>query len=322
MEMTQNGYDFVIGIDVSKAKLDVAAGSQGTVETIGNDVPAIKQWIQKHITLQTSTLVVVEATGGYESLLVDSLHASSIAIAVVNPRRVREFAKGVGWDAKTDLIDAKVIAWYGEVVGPKPSIAKTKAERELAALVVRRRQLLKMINMENNRLGQAPLSISKFIRQSLKGLKKQVETLDKLIAEGVEKDTAAKPKVEIMQSVKGLGQVTISTFITELPELGQLNRGQIAKLVGVAPINHDSGKHQGKRKTIAGRSSVRRVLYMAALVATRHNPPIKAFYQRLLAKGKPKKLALVATMRKLLTIVNTLIKRNELWKNATPSPIA
>lgn len=155
----------------------------------------------------------------------------------------------------------------------------------MAALVVRRRQLLKMINMENNRLGQALQSVEKFIRESLKALKK----LDKLIAEGVEQNTATKPKVEIMQSVKGFGAVTISTFVTQLPELGKLNRGQIAKLVGLAPINHDSGQYQGKRRTIAGRSSVRRVLYMATLVATRHNPTIKAFYQRLLGKGKPKK---------------------------------
>ena len=147
----------------------------------------------------------------------------------------------------------------------------------------------------------------------LKSLKKQVITLDQLIAKLVESNSANARKVEIMQSIKGIGPVATSTFVAELPELGELNRGQIAKLVGVAPINHDSGQHLGKRKTIAGRSSVRRVLYMSALVATRHNPRIKAFYQRLLASGKPKKLALVAAMRKLLTILNTLIKRNELW---------
>ena len=167
MEMTQNGYEFVVGIDVSKAKLDAATGSQGTVETIDYDLSSIKKWLEKHIADQASTLVVVEATGGYERVLVEILQASSIAVAVVNPRRVREFAKGVGWDAKTDPIDAKVIAWYGEVVGPKPSIAKTKAEKELTALVVRRRQLLKMTNMENNRLGQAPQSVVKFIRESI-----------------------------------------------------------------------------------------------------------------------------------------------------------
>lgn len=261
----------------------------------------------------------MEATGGYENLLVDMLHESKIAIAVVNPRRIRDFAKGVGWDAKTDPIDAKLIAYYGEVVEPKPSVAKSPQEKELTALVVRRRQLLKMITMESNRLGQAAASIAKFIKASLKSMKTQVKTLDQLIAKSVEESAANARKVEIMTSVKGVGPVAISTFIAELPELGELNRGQIAKLVGVAPINHDSGQHQGKRKTGAGRSSVRRVLYMSALVATRYNPRIKAFYQRLLAVGKPKKLALVAAMRKLLTILNMLIKRDELWTDPATS---
>lgn len=313
MEMTQNAYQSFVGIDVSKAKLDVALSPQGTVETIENKTSTIKDLINRCIVNLGDTLVVVEATGGYESLVVDCLHSAKIAVAVVNPRRVRDFAKGVGWDAKTDPIDAKLIAYYGEVVGPKPSVAKSKAEKDLTALVIRRRQLLKMITMESNRLGQAPQAVAGFIKESLKSMKKQVKTLDQLISKGVLADAASKAKVEIMQSVKGIGPVAISTFITELPELGMLSRGQIAKLVGVAPINHDSGKHQGKRKTGAGRSSVRRVLYMAALVAARHNPRIRVFYQRLLAAGKPKKLALVAAMRKLLTILNTLIKRNEPW---------
>ena len=313
MEMTQNAYQSFVGIDVSKAKLDVALSPQGTVETIENKTTTIRDLINRRIANLGDTLVVVEATGGYESLVVDCLHSAKIAVAVVNPQRVRDFAKGVGWDAKTDPIDAKLIAYYGEVVGPKPSVAKSRAEKDLTALVIRRRQLLKMITMESNRLGQASQAVAGFIKESLKSMKKQVETLDHLISKGVHADAASKAKVEIMQSVKGIGPVAISTFITELPELGMLSRGQIAKLVGVAPINHDSGKHQGKRKTGAGRSSVRRVLYMSALVATRHNPRIRVFYQRLLAAGKPKKLALVAAMRKLLTILNTLIKRNEQW---------
>ena len=236
---------------------------------------------------------------------------------MVNPRRVRDFAKGIGFDAKTDSIDAKLIARYGEVVQPKAAQPKTKAEKELAALVVRRRQLLKMIGMEKNRLGQSLPAVAKFIKASLRALKKQVKTLDEMIAKAVENEKTSTRKVEIMRSAKGMGPVTISTFVAELPELGELNRGQIAKLVGVAPINDDSGQHTGKRKTIAGRSSVRRVLYMATLVATRYNKRIKVFYQRLLANGKPKKLALVAAMRKLLTIINTLIKRNELWVEPT-----
>lgn len=313
MKMIQDGYKFVIGVDVSKAKLDFANGSQAIPETIANDRAAIKNLIATQLTQRQQTLVVVEATGGYETLLVESLQAASVAVAVVNPRRVRDFAKGIGFDAKTDSIDAKLIARYGEVVQPKAAQARTKSEKELAALVARRRQLLKMISMENNRLGQSIPAAAEFIKESLNAMKKQVETIDQLIAQAVENEKTSTRKVEIMRSVKGMGPVAISTLIAELPELGQLNRGQIAKLVGVAPINNDSGQHQGKRKTLAGRSSVRRVLYMAALTATRHNTRIKAFYQRLLAEGKPKKLALVAAMRKLLTIINTLIKRDELW---------
>ena len=198
---------------------------------------------------------------------------------------------------------------------PNPAKPKTAAQKKLAALVTRRRQLLKMINMENNRLGQSIPIATKFIKQTIRVLKKQLKTLDQEIAKAVESEKASSRKVEIMRSVKGMGPVAISTFVAELPELGELTRGQIAKLVGVAPINNDSGLHKGERKTLPGRSSVRRVLYMAALVATQHNQRIKPFYQRLLAKGKPKKLALVAAVRKLLTIINSLIKRDELWSD-------
>lgn len=313
MEMIQCDFNLVIGVDVSKDKLDLAKGSQGNPETVANTRVSINRLITEIGKQQTETLVVAEATGGYERLLVELLHKASIPVAVVNPRRVRNFASGIGLDAKTDPIDAKVIARYGEVVSLKPALPKSKTEKELAALVARRRQLLKMINMENNRLGQSIPVATKLIKEMLKALKTQLKTLDQQIAKAVANEQTAFRKVEIMRSVKGMGPVAISTFVAELPELGELTRGQIAKLVGVAPINDDSGQHQGKRKTFAGRSSVRRVLYMAALVATRHNRRIKSFYQRLLANGKPKKLALVAAMRKLLTIINSLIKRDELW---------
>ena len=181
-------------------------------------------------------------------------------------------------------------------------------------MVTRRRQLLGLITQENNHLQQTrDTEIQEFIRQSLERLKKQVKEIDGRIAKSVSADKQNAPKIEILQSVKGVGKVTVSTFITELPELGELNRGQISKLVGVAPLNQDSAKKKGQRVTSGGRSSVRRVLYMATLVATRFNPQIKVFYVRLLAKGKPKKLALVAAMRKLLTILNRLIKKDELW---------
>jgi len=312
--MTQEGDLLVLGVDVSKAKLDLSWGSEGPLETIENTAQAITGHLIAKIEDPEKTLVVMEGTGGYESLLVDLLHQAKLSLAVVNPRRVRDFAKGIGWDAKTDPIDAKLIAYYGEVVQPKRQVAKTASEKKLEALVTRRRQLLGLINQENNRLQQtSDKEIQQLIRQSLKTLKRQVQKIDGLISQCVATDEKNARKIEILQSVKGVGMVSVSTLVAELPELGELNRGQIAKLVGVAPMNNDSGQKSGKRQTSGGRSSVRRVLYMATLVATRFNPRIKEFYVRLLAKGKPKKLALVAAMRKLLTILNTLIKKDELW---------
>jgi transposase len=320
MEMTQNGYSLVIGIDVSKEKLDLAWGTNGKAETIRYTSSQIAQLLINKIEDRENTLIVMEATGGYESSLVDLLHDANLALAVVNPRRVRDFAKGIGLDAKTDAIDAKVIAHYGEVVKPKEHVAKTDSEKMLEALVTRRRQLLDLTNQESNRLKQTrEKEIQKLIRQSINSLEKQTKTVDRLISKAVADDQQNARKIEILQSVKGVGMVTVSTILAELPELGMLNRGQIAKLVGVAPMNDDSGKKTGKRKTSGGRSSVRRVLYMATLVATRFNPKIKVFYTRLLSQGKPKKVALVAAMRKLLTILNTLIKNDELWTAPQPS---
>ena len=304
----------VIGVDVSKAKLDLAWGSNGPTETIANTDQAITRDLIAKIKAPVNTLIVMEGTGGYESSLVDLLHQSNLTLAVVNPRRVRDFAKGIGWDAKTDPIDAKLIAYYGEVVKPRFHVAKTDQEKNLEALVTRRRQLLGLINQENNRLHQTrDQKIQQLIRETLETLKKQIEEIDQRISRTIAVDEKNARKIEILQSAKGVGAVTVSTLVAELPELGELNRGQIAKLVGVAPLNDDSGQQTRKRKTIGGRGSVRRVLYMATLVATRFNPRIKKFYIRLLAKGKPKKLALVAAMRKLLTILNTLIKKDELW---------
>lgn len=313
MKMAQKDW-FVLGVDVSQVKLDIAWGSNGPLETIENTAKAITRDLIAKIKNPAKTLIVMEGTGGYESCLLDLLHQSNLALAVVNPRRVRDFAKGIGWDAKTDPIDAKLIARYGEVVKPKPQVAKTASEKKLEALVTRRRQLLGLINQENNRLQQTrDQEVQEFIRQSLKALKKQVQEIDSRISRSVAGDEKNARKIEILQSVKGVGAVSVSTLVAELPELGTLNRGQIAKLVGVAPMNNDSGQKAGKRKTSGGRGSVRRVLYMATLVATRFNTRIKGFYIRLLAQGKPKKLALVAAMRKLLTILNTLIKKDELW---------
>jgi transposase len=262
-------------------------------------------------------LVAMEATGGYELLLKTCLAKHGIDSTVLNPRQVRDFAKGIGLDAKTDAIDAHVISKFASVVEAKAMPMASDHEQKHSALVTRRCQLLVLINQENNRLKQAwDDDVKKSIQEVLESLKKQMKTVDSQLTKMLEKDTANERTIEILQSVKGIGPVTISTFIADLPELGKLNRGEVAKLVGVAPINRDSGKKSGKRFIGGGRDHLRRVLYMATIVAIRHNETIKRFYQRLKAKGKESKVAIVACMRKLLTIVNLLIKNNEVWKNA------
>ena len=307
-------FSLFLGVDVSKAKLDFVFADDPHTRSIENTAEQIVGELIGRIEQPQSTIVVLEATGGYEERLVTLLHQHHIAVAVVNPRRVRDFASGIGKDAKTDPIDAQVLAFYGQVVKPAAQAAKSDEEKKLQSLVERRRQLLDLINQENNRLQQtADSEIRGYLQQSLETLKKQVKTIDERLAQCVHEDTANARKIEILESVKGVGPVAVSTFLAELPELGALNRGEIAKLVGVAPMNHDSGQTAGRRTTQGGRSYVRRVLYMATLVATRFNPTIKTFYQRLLKAGKPKKVALTAAMRKLLTILNTLIKNNELW---------
>lgn len=306
----------VVGVDISKAKLDVAFPNGETSQIDYTD-----EMISEKVIARIDghpTIVVMEATGGYEEPLVKLLHQHKIALAVVNPRRVRDFAKAIGQDAKTDPIDAKVIAYYGQVVKPAPHLAKSNSEEKLNALVERRRQLLHLIDQEKNRLQQTyDMEIKNYLRESIESLKKQLKTIDERLATCIQEDVKNQRKIEIMNSVKGVGTVTIGTLLAKLPELGNLNRGQIAKLVGVAPINNDTGQSSRRRKTFGGRSAVRRVLYMATLVATRFNPRIKSYYQRLLASGKEKKVAIVAAMRKMLIILNTLIKKDELWL-ATP----
>lgn len=319
MMKSQGPFSQVVGVDVSKDKLDFAFDDDTQTSTLKNTKEQIVKELIGRVKNPKSTIAVMEATGGYEERLVTLLHEHKIALAVVNPRRVRDFADGIGRDAKTDPLDAQVIAFYGRVVKPEPQVAKSEEEKKLKSLVERRRQLLDLINQESNRLGQTTdREIRGYIEESLETLKKQVQVVDQRLAKCVEANHENTRKVDILRSVKGLGPVSISTFLAELPELGQLNRGQIAKLVGVAPMNRDSGKKSGRRRTFGGRSCVRRVLYMATLVATQFNPRIKTFYQHLLSEGKPKKVALTAAMRKLLTIVNTLIKNDELW-NATPN---
>ena len=317
--MTKADYPFqcFVGVDVSKAKLDVASSNHRSCQTIDNNKTSIVKKLISGLKEPGKTLVVMEATGGYERILVDALHQHGISLAVVNPKRIRDFAKGIGQDAKTDLIDAQIIAQYGELVRPEPKAAQSEHQQKMKVLVDRRRQLLDLINQENNRLQQTyDQEIKELIKESLETLKKQVKTIDERLKSLIQSDRANQRKIQIMESVKGIGPVVTATLLCDLQELGELNRNQIAKLVGVAPINKDSGKSSRKRKTFAGRSYVRKVLYMATIVAARHNKKIRAFYQRLVSQGKPKKLAITAAMRKLITILNSLIKKNELWQEA------
>jgi transposase len=302
------------GVDVSKDTLEFAMGRSGGTATVSNNAESIASELIEVLTNRESVIVVVEATGGYEQLLLSLLHEHNVAVAVVNPRRVRDFAKGIGQDAKTDPIDARTLAFYGEVVQPAAQAAQADDDRKLKALVERRRQLLGLINQEENRLAQTRDSeIRDFIKETLDTLKKQLKAIDGRTAQALKLNTEHARRVEILMSVKGLGPVTVATLIAHLPELGNLNRKEVAKLVGVAPVNHDSGTFTGRRRTMGGRSYVRRVLYMATLVATRFNSPIRTFYQRLLKAGKEKKVALVAAMRKLVTTLNVLIRTDELW---------
>jgi transposase len=316
MSKKQRNFSNVIGVDVAKAKLDVDIGGGDHTFVIKNNKAQIVEKLIGSIDDHASTIVVMEATGGYENRLVKLLHEHNIPLAVVNPRRVRDFANGVGIDAKTDPIDAGVIAFYGTVVKPEPQRVKSDEDHKLRALVERRKQLQGLINQENNRLQQTSDSeIKEYIKESLKTLENQFDTVTKRLKKCVASDTENARKVEILDSVKGVGPVTVSTILAELPELGELTGAQIAKLVGVAPMNRDSGQKTGRRRTFGGWSNMRRVLYMATLVATRCNDTIKTFYRRLVDAGKPKKVALIAAMRKLLTILNTIIKKDELWQD-------
>jgi transposase len=304
-----------VGVDVSKSRLDVYRPDTKASLQLDNSQEDIGKFCKQLKRKKKRTIVVMEATGGYERLLVHQLALHDVEASVVNPRRVRDFAKGIGFDAKTDPIDAEVISRYGAVVQPTPVLMKSDQEQRHEALVNRRNQLLELQNQEQNRLKQSwDEDAKESIGVVLDCLKKQLKKLDSELAKMLKTDKANARLIEILDSIKCVGPVLISTLITGLPELGKLNRGQIAKLVGVAPINRDSGKKSGKRYIGGGRNKVRRVLYMAALVGIRHNPVIKAYYAHLKSKGKESKVAIVACMRKLLSMMNVMVRRDELWR--------
>jgi transposase len=301
-----------IGIDVSKQQLDVACRPAGTTFSNENTETGITTLI-KHLQEQSPLLVVLEATGGLERPLVMALVAAQLPVVVVNPRQVRDFARSTGQLAKTDRIDAQVIAHFGEAIKPEVRPLPDELTQQLDALITRRRQLVQMLASERNHLFSTPAPIQKSVKEHIQQLEELIKKIDQDLDQMITKSPIWKTKDDLFQSVSGVGPVLSRTLLAELPELGRLSRQEIAKLVGVAPLNNDSGKHRGKRRCWGGRAAVRTTLYMAALSATRHNQVIKEFYQRLLAKGKLKKVALVACMRKLLTILNAMAKSNLPW---------
>jgi transposase len=313
-----------IGIDVSKATLAVAIHPSGEAWTSETTPVAIEALVARLVAL-APRIIVVEATGGYERAIVASCAAAGLPITVVNPRQVRAYAQAVGRTAKTDPIDAELLAEFGARIQPPIRPLADAATQALAALVTRRRQLLDMIGMERSRLEQAPATgaVTRDLRNHIRWLERCLTEVDDDIGTAIQASPVWRVQEDLLRSVPGIGPVTARTLLAELPELGRLDRRAIAALVGVAPFNCDSGQRRGQRHIWGGRASVRATLYMAALVASRHNPALAAFYQRLVALGKPKKVALVATMRKLLTIVNALLKHQTPWQVAsTPGSTA
>ena len=305
-----------VGIDVAKDMIEAAVGPNGPTLSYGNNGDGFDELLKKLAAHQVG-LVVMEATGGLESAVACALQAAGYAVAVINPRQARDFARAMGQLAKTDRIDACILAQLAQVLERHPERNKfikpqaTTEQQVLAALVARRRQLIAMLVSERNRLAQAHPLAKKSINKIVKVLVKELERIDHDMASQVRSNFADLSG--LLDSVKGVGPTTLSTLIAELPELGQLTRREVSALVGVAPLNRDSGAMRGRRTIFGGRGSVRQALYMAALVAAHHNPTIKVFYNRLVAAGKPKKVALVACMRKLLTILNAIVKAGKPW---------
>ncbi len=300
----------VVGIDISKDSLDVAVHASDTQWVFPNDRTGISKLCKKLVSLKPS-LVVFEATGGYEMALYLALDEAGLPAAPVNARQVRDFARSTGKLAKTDSLDARVIAHFGFAIQPAPH--PVPDTQELKEVQARRIQLIEMITAETNRLRGAPKALKRRIEVHIAFLKSELDGIDSELEEMIQKDPAWSEKDNLLQSTPGIGPTTSAALIAQLPELGTLDRKKIAALVGVAPLNHDSGTFHGRRMVWGGRSNVRAALYMATLVATRYNPVIRQFYLRLCAAGKKKKVALTACMRKLLTILNSMLKYHVPW---------
>lgn len=307
--------EIFVGIDVSKHQLDVAVRPSGERWSTPNAPETFEAFIQR-VKALSPTLIVLEATGGLEATVVAELTQAGLAVAVVNPKRVREFARASGQFAKTDQLDAHVLAHFAEAIRPPVRPLPTADSDRLAALVTRRRQVIDMLTAERNRQHTAPGAMRERIARHIAWLAEELQTLDDELRQFIDQHPTWHATDDLLQSAPGVGPVTAMTLVADLPELGHLDRQAIAALVGVAPMNRDSGPKRGKRRTQGGRAQVRSVLYMAALSASRCNPVIRAFYANLIQRGKEHKVALTACMRKLLVILNTMVKNQEPWRRS------
>lgn len=303
-----------VGIDVAKEHLDIALRPGGEHWTIANEENEVGELASKLLELKP-VLVIMEATGGFEIPVASVLATAGLPVAVVNPRNVREFAKATGKLAKTDTLDAHVLAHFAEAIHPEARFLSDEQAQQLQALVTRRRQVLEMLVAEKNRIKISHKKVQKRLQEHITWLKQELQDLDKELGQAIRESPIWREKDDLLQSVPGVGPISSSVLLAGLPELGKLDRKKIAALVGVAPLNRDSGGFHGKRSIWGGRAQVRSVLYMAALSAVRFNPVIKQFYQRLISAGKKAKVALTACMRKLLTILNAIIRSGKPWIN-------
>jgi transposase len=309
------------GVDVSKERLEVCVlRSRGAKEGdvtfgVSND-PAGTQTLLARLAKERPALVILEATGGFQRPVAAALAAAGLPIAVVNPRQARDFARATGRLAKTDRIDAQILARFAQAVRPAPRPVSEEEAQALAEIMARRRQVVGMLTAENNRLRAATTkSVRRRLQAHVRWLEKELSRTDRELEEAISKSLTWRENEELLRGVPGVGPVVARTLLAELPELGSLPPKQLAALVGVAPLNRDSGAFRGRRAVWGGRATVRAALYMGALVATRHNPQIKEFYERLLSAGKPRKVALVACMRKLLIILNAMLKNRTPWRS-------
>lgn len=303
-------------IEVGKYKLDIVLGSAGEMWSETNEPRAVKR-LAKRLAQAGCVRVLIEG-GSYQNVLVAALRAAELPVVIINPRRVREFAKSIGQLAKTDRLDARVLALYGERVQPPLRELPDEQSQALHALWVRREQIIEMLVMEQNRLEHAPKALHRELRAHIDYLRKQIKHLDDELDQAV-RDSSLWDKYELLSSVPGVGPVLSVALLSDLPELGRLNRAEIAALAGVAPFNQDSGTLRGQRKIEGGRPRLRRVLYIATVAAVRCNPLLKPFYLRLRAGGKPAKVALVAAMRRLLLILNAILKSQTAWRPPCPA---